>query len=184
MTEPVTRTCIRPLAPTAEAVEIYRWLEEAHPGACQPDLAVALGNLGLRLGQVGRWQESLERTQETVKIYRALVETNPAEYRPDLAKSLSNLVAHLAAAGRQEEALAPAREAVEIYRPLAEAAPATHQPDFAGALREHLITVQAVVAVMSVSIRQVGVDSPVSSRAISLAIAQWIIARDLWGRAS
>jgi transposase len=52
------------------------------------------------------------------------------------------------------------------------------------ALRERLITVQAVVAVMSVSIRQVGADSPVSPRDILLAIAQWIIARDLWGRAS
>jgi hypothetical protein len=51
-------------------------------------------------------------------------------------------------------------------------------------VRERLITVQAVVAVMSVSIRQVGADSPVSSRDILLAIAQWIIARDLWGRAS
>jgi hypothetical protein len=36
---------------------------------------------------------------------------------------------------------------------------------------------------MSASIRHVGVDSPVSSRDILLAIAQWIIAQDLWGRA-
>jgi len=51
-------------------------------------------------------------------------------------------------------------------------------------VREHLIIVQAVARGMSVSIRQVGADSPVSSRDILLAIAQWIIVRDLCGRAS
>lgn len=53
-----------------------------------------------------------------------------------------------------------------------------------GPLREHLITVHADVSGMPVSIRQVGADSPVSSRDILLAITQWIIARDLCGRAS
>lgn len=51
-------------------------------------------------------------------------------------------------------------------------------------LREHLISVHADVSGMPFSIRQVGVDSPVSSRDILLAIAQWIIVRDLCGRAS
>ncbi|WP_405576313.1 acyltransferase domain-containing protein [Streptomyces sp. NBC_01092] len=51
-------------------------------------------------------------------------------------------------------------------------------------LREHLISVHADASGMSVSTRQVGVDSPVSSRDILLAIAQWIIVRDLCGRAS
>lgn len=53
-----------------------------------------------------------------------------------------------------------------------------------GPLREHLISVHADASEMPVSIRHVGTDSPVSSRDILLAIAQWIIVRDLCGRAS
>ncbi len=53
-----------------------------------------------------------------------------------------------------------------------------------GPLRGHLIIVQAITVGMSVSIRQVGVDSPASSRDILLAIAQWTIALDRCGRAS
>ncbi|MER6738829.1 transposase family protein [Streptomyces puniciscabiei] len=52
------------------------------------------------------------------------------------------------------------------------------------ALRGHLINVHTVISEISVSIRQVGADSPVSSRDILLAIAQRIIVRDLCGRAS
>ncbi|MGV9350911.1 hypothetical protein ACWDSD_40500 [Streptomyces spiralis] len=47
---------------------------------------------------------------------------------------------------------------------------------YVAAVRGHLVNVHAVVGGMSVSIRQVGGDSP--------AIAQWIIVRDLCGRAS
>lgn len=51
-------------------------------------------------------------------------------------------------------------------------------------LREHLINVQVALSDSPDSIRQVGVDSPVSSRLVLLAMAQWTIARDRWGSAS
>ncbi|MEW1701174.1 hypothetical protein, partial [Streptomyces sp. NPDC091278] len=50
--------------------------------------------------------------------------------------------------------------------------PPHRQVDQRARLRGHLIIIHADASEMSFSIRQVGVDSPVSSRAILLAIAQ------------
>ena len=47
------------------------------PGAFLPGLAKTLGNLGLRLGAVGRRTEALEPTEEAVEIYRRLAKQNP-----------------------------------------------------------------------------------------------------------
>ncbi|MFQ6397551.1 tetratricopeptide repeat protein [Nocardia sp. KC 131] len=114
-----------------EAVTLYRRLAEDNP-AYLPDLAGVLGNLGIRLSEVGRLDEALSPVEEAVTLYRRLAEDNPA-YLPDLAMSLGNLGFRLSEVGRLDEALSPVEEAVTLHHQLAEANPA-YLPDLAGAL--------------------------------------------------
>ena len=72
------------LAPTEEAVQLYRELAAANP-AFLPDLASALNNLGIRYSEVGRRQDALPPTEEAVQLYRELAAANPA-FLPDLAR--------------------------------------------------------------------------------------------------
>jgi tetratricopeptide (TPR) repeat protein len=122
------------LAPTEEAVTIYRRLTETNPAAYLPDLAMSLNNLGNWLAEVGRRQEALAATEEAVTIHRRLTEANPAAYLPNLAAALNNLGLRLAEVGRRQEALAPTEEAVTIYRRLTETNPAAYLPNLAAAL--------------------------------------------------
>jgi hypothetical protein len=126
---------VRPLvaAITALAVDGLRARAESDP-AVAAELARMLGNLGIRLGEVGRREEALAAAQEAIAIYRQLAEASPAAHLPDLAGSLNNLGVSLTDVGRREEALAAAQEAIAIYRQLAEASPAAHLPDLAGSL--------------------------------------------------
>ena len=131
------------LAPTQEAVEIYRGLadpETGNPAAYLPDLARSLNNLGGRLSEAGSRKEALAPTQEAVDIRRGLADPetgNPAVHLPDLAGSLNNLGIMLSQAGSRKEALAPTQEAVDIYRGLADPEtgnPAAYLPDLAVSL--------------------------------------------------
>ena len=119
------------LAPTEEAVRLYRDLAGTNP-AFQPDLASALNNLGIRYSEVGRRQDALAPTEEAVRLYRDLAGTNPA-FQPDLASALGNLGIRYSEVGRRQDALAPTEEAVRLYRDLAGTNPA-FQPDLAMAL--------------------------------------------------
>ncbi|MFY1621570.1 tetratricopeptide repeat protein [Micromonospora sp. WMMD735] len=119
------------LAPAEEAVAIRRRLAEANPAAYLPDLAAAVGNLGVKLSEVGRREEALALTEEAMGIYRRLAEANPAAYLPDLAAAVGNLGIELSEVGRREEALALTEEAVAIRRRLAEANPAAYLPNLA-----------------------------------------------------
>jgi tetratricopeptide (TPR) repeat protein len=110
------------LAPTEEAVKIYRELAKTNP-AFLGNLALSLNNLGASYRDLGRRQEALAPTEEAVKIYRELARTNPA-YLGDLASSLNNLGIRYSDLGRRQEALAPTEEAVKIYRELARTNPA------------------------------------------------------------
>ena len=65
------------LAPTEEAVKVYRDLAKSNP-AFLGDLARALNNLGVRYSDLGRRGEALAPTEEAVKIRRELAKSNPA----------------------------------------------------------------------------------------------------------
>ncbi|MFD8854092.1 hypothetical protein, partial [Streptomyces sp. NPDC059604] len=69
----------------------YRTLAEANPDAYLPNLAGALNNLSVGLGEVGRQEEGLGAVQEAVGHYRTLAEANPDAYLPNLAGALNNL---------------------------------------------------------------------------------------------
>ncbi|MGW1219300.1 ATP-binding protein, partial [Streptomyces californicus] len=71
-----------------EAVTIRRALAEANPDAYLPDLAGALNNLAVDLGEAGRRAEGLEAVEEAVRHYRALAEANPEQFDVDLQSSL------------------------------------------------------------------------------------------------
>ncbi|MFE5902176.1 hypothetical protein ACFQ67_32885, partial [Streptomyces sp. NPDC056488] len=113
----------------------YRTLAGANPDAYLPDLAKALNNLSLRLGEVGRRAKALAAIEEAVRYYRALAEANPDAYLPDLARSLANLSARLGEMRRRrKEALEVSEEAARHYRALAEANPDVYLPDLARSL--------------------------------------------------
>ncbi|MFJ9690408.1 tetratricopeptide repeat protein, partial [Streptomyces bacillaris] len=119
----------------AEAItNHYRALTEASPDAYLPDLASALNNLSVRLGEVGRREEALGAVEEAVRHYRALAEASPDAYLPDLAMALTNLSVDLGEVGRREEGLGASEEAVRHYRALAEASLDAYLPDLASAL--------------------------------------------------
>ncbi|MFJ5893384.1 tetratricopeptide repeat protein [Streptomyces californicus] len=112
----------------------YRALAEANPDAYLPDLAGALNNLSVRLGEAGRRAEGLDAIEEAVRHYRALAEVDPDAYLPDLAGALNNLSTRLGEAGRRAEGLEAVEEAVTIRRALAEVDPDAYLPDLAMAL--------------------------------------------------
>ncbi len=110
------------LAPTEEAVKLYRDLAKSNP-AFLGDLANALNSLGVIYGDLGRRAEALAPTEEAVKLYRDLAKSNPA-FLGDLARALNNLGVSYRDLGRRAEALAPTEEAVKLYRDLAKSNPA------------------------------------------------------------
>jgi hypothetical protein len=71
-----------------EAAEIYRELAAARPDAFRPDLALALNNLAVRLGELGRWEEALAASQEAAGTYRELAAQLPDAYQRELEQSL------------------------------------------------------------------------------------------------
>ena len=77
------------LAPTEEAVKLYRDLAKSNP-AFLGDLARALNNLGVSYRDLGRRAEALAPTEEAVKLYRDLAKSNPA-FLEELARSTTNL---------------------------------------------------------------------------------------------
>ncbi|MFE7560187.1 tetratricopeptide repeat protein [Kitasatospora sp. NPDC057500] len=101
----------------------YRALVDANPDAYLPELAAALNNLSVRLGDVGRRAEGLAAIEEAVDHYRTLVEANPDAHLPDLALALNNLSVDLGEVGRRTEGLTTAEEAIAIHRTLTDTNP-------------------------------------------------------------
>ncbi|MFN2494617.1 MAG: tetratricopeptide repeat protein, partial [Pseudonocardiaceae bacterium] len=122
------------LAPTREAVGLYRWLAETEPDAYLPDLALALSNLGGLLAAMGDRSGSLAPIWQAVGIYRQLAEAEPDAHLPGLALALSTLGGRLVEVGDKRGALAFSQEVVQIRRRLAEAEPEAYLPDLALAL--------------------------------------------------
>ncbi|MEB3316524.1 MAG: tetratricopeptide repeat protein [Cyanobacteriota bacterium] len=110
------------LAPTEEALNIYRELAKTNP-AVLPDLAWAMNNLGVRLSNLGRRQEALAPTEEALRIYRELAKTNPA-FLPDLARALTSLGFIQFQLDQPEIARNAYEESIDILRPLAASNPA------------------------------------------------------------
>jgi tetratricopeptide (TPR) repeat protein len=90
------------LAPTQEAVDLYRQLAAENPGYL-PNLAGALNNLGISLSELGRSGDALAPTQEAVDLYRQLAAENPG-YLPNLARALNNYASVLGQLGQYSAA--------------------------------------------------------------------------------
>ncbi|MER5887286.1 tetratricopeptide repeat protein, partial [Streptomyces sp. NPDC001941] len=112
----------------------YSTLAEADPDAYLPALAMALSNLAVRLGEVGRRAEGLAVIEEAVGIRRALSEVDPDAYLPALASSLNTLATRLMEMGRRREGLSVIEEAVRHYRILVEVDAKAYLPDLATCL--------------------------------------------------
>ncbi|MEV7114218.1 tetratricopeptide repeat protein [Streptomyces anulatus] len=76
------------LTAVQEAVEIRRALTKANPDAHLPNLASALHNLSIDLGEMGRHEEGLTAVREAVSHYRVLANANPHLFGPVLQRSL------------------------------------------------------------------------------------------------
>ncbi|MFC9329583.1 tetratricopeptide repeat protein [Kitasatospora sp. NPDC057015] len=127
------------LAPTAtrlaqRLVQHHRTLAETDPDAHLANLATALNNLSLRLGETGRWDEGLAAVQEALAIRRTLAEADPDAHLTGLATALNVLSLRLGETGRWEEGLAAVQEATDHFRVLAQADPGAHLPRLASAL--------------------------------------------------
>ena len=129
------------LAPTREALELYRDLVGAHPDRHRADLAAALTGLSASLRALGNNQAALCATREAVELYRDL----GADHTHDLARSLTDLGGVLRETGSTEDALTACREAVRLAQDLAATGPARHIPALAAAL-----------AAMGASLRELG----------------------------
>ena len=118
----------------------HRDLAARNP-AYLPDLATALNNLAIRLGEFGRRRDALLPAAEAVQIYRDLSKGNPT-FMHDVATGLNNLAILLGELDRGPESLALIEEAVALYRQLAAQQPDVFQGDLARSLNNlslHLI---------------------------------------------
>ena len=116
------------------ATQLLRQLAAADHSAALPDLALALHNEALTLGEVGRRAEAVPVSAEAVRLRRELTELDRAAHLPDLALSLANHTMRLQEVGRLADALDSSAEAVDLHRGLAEDAGADHLPGLAMAL--------------------------------------------------
>ncbi|MEW5733371.1 MAG: tetratricopeptide repeat protein [Thermodesulfobacteriota bacterium] len=107
---------------------------ELEPEKYLPDLAKALGNLGVRLHNLGRDKEALEAEEQATEIFRKLAEIDPANFRALLAQILNNFGNRLSDLGKKQEALDAAQEAADIYHELAKQNPDAFLQYFAGSL--------------------------------------------------
>ena len=72
-------------------VTLYRPLAAGNPAAHQADLARALGNLGVLLDRVSRYQDALAARTESVNVYRVLASRDPDLYQDQYRQTLSAL---------------------------------------------------------------------------------------------
>jgi tetratricopeptide (TPR) repeat protein len=127
---------------TQEAVEILRALMQGESKAWEPDLAIALSNLGLRLISLGRADEALERGAEALAIRRRLASTNPDTYLPQVAKSLCVLGWIQRHAGDHARSRITLGEGLRVLTPFYRQSPA----DYEGLFEELLDDLQATCA--------------------------------------
>ncbi|MFF5938827.1 SAV_2336 N-terminal domain-related protein [Streptomyces sp. NPDC012508] len=99
-----------------EAVRVYRELVVAEGESHLSELAGALSNLSVGLGEAGRESYALAAVTEADSLYRELTRQDFSVYGWGHAMVLNNLSHRLAEAARGEEALQAVEEAVAIDR--------------------------------------------------------------------
>lgn len=114
-------------------VSIYTGLAAANPDQYNPDLALALNSLGVRLANLGRSDDSLRAAQHAVDIFIELTKTQPDRYRPSLASALNILGQVFGQLERYDDSLPPAQHAASIYAELATINPDRYKPELAAA---------------------------------------------------
>ena len=124
------------LAAAQEAASIFRELAHREQDllnrdAYLSDFAASISNLAISLGEAGLRAEGLAAAQEAVDLRRELVTLNRDAYLPDLAESINNLAIDLAEAGRSAEGLSFAQEAVDLRRELVTLNRDAYLPDLA-----------------------------------------------------
>jgi hypothetical protein len=90
--------------------------------------AGVLGNLGVRLGALGRREEALQAVDEAVRLYRQLAAQRRDDLLPGLATSLGAKGAVLREVGNAAKAAATFREGVELLKPLFLRSPEAFRP--------------------------------------------------------
>lgn len=104
--------------------------------AVNPDLARLLHELSIRLSDMGRKEEALDRIQEAEAMYRKLAKQNSRAFTPNLANSLHNLSISLSDMGRKEEALERNQEVKALCRKLAKQNSGAFTPRLVRSLHE------------------------------------------------
>ncbi len=124
------------LAPSREAVEIYRRLAQEQPGATVDALyllhrfAASLHRLAACLFRLGRGADALPVEIEVLEVERRIAKQKP-ELLTLVAGTLMMLAQSYCVAGRPEDAYAATQEAVDIRRRLANDRPEPFLPDLA-----------------------------------------------------
>ena len=98
-----------------DAIRLAQQLATDNPAAYEPDLAMSIHNLAIRLGETGERAGALVAGREAVEIYKRLAQANPAAYEPDLAGSINNLANCLSETGDRAGAIASCEEALHLY---------------------------------------------------------------------
>jgi tetratricopeptide (TPR) repeat protein len=106
-----------------EALEIYRKLAAADPGAYRPDVAMTLNNLGILHADRGAFDAAEREFGEALEIRRKLAETDPGAYEPLLAHTEKNLGMLLIISGRKDTACKTLTEALSHITPHAHKSP-------------------------------------------------------------
>jgi hypothetical protein len=75
-----------------------------------PDLVFSLGNLSVRLSDLGHHEEAPKANKEAVRIYRPLAAARPDVFHPDLARTLGNLSIRLLKLGYHDGVLKQIRK--------------------------------------------------------------------------
>ncbi|GAA2846844.1 hypothetical protein GCM10010443_05730 [Actinoplanes cyaneus] len=117
------------------AVQVAQRIADQHRRAGRmPELATALHNLSIRLGDLGRRGPALAAIEEAVLIHRRLAGAAPETFEADLARSLGSLSVRLGELEQPEPALVAADESTALYRRLAERQPGTYLPELGKSL--------------------------------------------------
>ncbi|NNC21181.1 tetratricopeptide repeat protein [Corallococcus exiguus] len=115
---------------SAEAIDLFQFLEGDRPEAGLDQLISAKLNLSISAVNLGRADQALEILEEFLPRIHALARQNPDVYQLVLAYFLLNMGKALDEAGRHAEAASIAKEAADLYRPFARRDPKAYAAVF------------------------------------------------------
>ena len=115
-----------PEAETAfrDALDVFRDLAQADPGAYSLHIAIVLGNLGSLYIDLRRMPEAESSLDQALAAFRELARHHPEQHLPRVATSLSNLGIVRSETGREGPAESAYQEALLIRRGLEASQPA------------------------------------------------------------